>query len=384
MCIFDPFRLLSLDVAQPLLIDEEEEDGTWRMLGEDRFTQWDGPLQHADPQTADVWLVVMLPISRMIAPLKNSLQARVITPTKLKEFEEHFEAISASIPDEYQAKFEGPLEPRSLSIACTFLTVQFLLYRHNLSTACRHADRVGSLNRCVYVALDTARLISRTMRSSSPPTGRSQSPQDYWQDQIVATTHNMLCMHLWRCLLILCFRAYFEEALTCLRVSAAIGDIRPANVACGRHLAFFLEQLAERNRHGKGSPQQLESDEEMLAYLSGDLQASPSSAWVWLDSKHSMENNAISADRLNDVEMSIAAHTNSVPEMNHVEAQNGVWSGWDSVERMIVRLRDEQRRSQNLAASQQRAQVPQEPGLNARPASASSMASSRISIANII
>ncbi|TKA51798.1 hypothetical protein B0A49_13294, partial [Cryomyces minteri] len=81
------------------------------------------------------------------------------------------------------------------------------------------------------------------------------------------------------------FRAEYAVALVCVCAMSAVGDLRRANVACGRNLAFFLEQLIDRVHRGEGNPQQLLADEEMLAYASGDMQGCPESSWAWTGSE---------------------------------------------------------------------------------------------------
>lgn len=86
-------------------------------------------------------------------------------------------------------------------------------------------------------------------------------------------------MHLWRCTLLFSFRGDYIAALLCARASATIGDARPVNVACGRYLDFFLRRLVAKIQQGEGA--YLESDEEMMAYVSGDLQGSIGTSWAW-------------------------------------------------------------------------------------------------------
>ncbi|KAB8300487.1 hypothetical protein EYC80_000653 [Monilinia laxa] len=98
-------------------------------------------------------------------------------------------------------------------------------------------------------------------------------------------------MHIWRCTLFLLFGGHFDAAITCIRAAAIIGYSREVNVACGRHIAFFLSTLIEKKRSssmkGREAPGYLgqrigryEMDEEVLAYLSGDLQGGDE-AWIW-------------------------------------------------------------------------------------------------------
>ena len=63
-----------------------------------------------------------------------------------------------------------------------------------------------------------------------------------------------------------------------LRATSIIGDTKAINNCCGRHLAFCLRKMVEK--FDQPASIDLEQDEEILVYLSGDLQASTNS-WVW-------------------------------------------------------------------------------------------------------
>jgi hypothetical protein len=58
-------------------------------------------------------------------------------------------------------------------------------------------------------------------------------------------------------------------------------------------MAFFLNVLIEKRRNGgmagsKGYRGDREMDEELMAYVSGDLQASTENSWVWAGSETGM------------------------------------------------------------------------------------------------
>src|SRR6185295_7115115 len=110
------------------------------------------------------------------------------------------------------------------------------------------ADRSDALRRCMLVAKDTAKYISRTLHN---PSGNQESDKS-WQLRISQIVSHTTCLHLWRCILILCFRADYEAALMCLHACTAVGDGRKINIACGKNLIFFLERLIERARSGNG------------------------------------------------------------------------------------------------------------------------------------
>jgi len=63
-----------------------------------------------------------------------------------------------------------------------------------------------------------------------------------------------------------------------LRYSTLIGDEKPINISCGRHLSLFFQILFDRHATNATTP--VGEDEELLVFLSGDLQGGTNS-WVW-------------------------------------------------------------------------------------------------------
>jgi hypothetical protein len=158
-----------------------------------------------------------------------------------------------------------------------------------------------------------------------------------------AVVHNLLCRHVWRCTLILCLRGDFNSALTCIHFSKAIGSARKLNVACGRNLAFFLDQLVGRIQ--AGMPQQdMESDLELLAYASGDLQGDVDSGFVW---------NGVQTTAYESSATGAGAPSSTLPPFDDeatpasallTDKEMNDWGGWERVERQVARLMDEQGR----------------------------------------
>jgi len=210
----------------------------------------------------------------------------------------------------------------------------------------------------------------------------------------------MLCTHLWRCVLILCFRAEYAAALACVHVSSTIGDLRRVNIACGRNLAFFLDRLAERIRSGNGSQQQLEADEEMLAYVSGDMQGDAENSWVWAGSDTGIKlNSSVSATLAVDTNHRVNGEiVEGVPPSHPpssallTEKETKEWGGWERVRGIISSLMEEQHSRQQAQYYHQPAHnmvkrlqlAPPEAPVHTNSSSVSPGGSSRISIANII
>ena len=184
----------------------------------------------------------------------------------------------------------------------------------------------------------------------------------------------MLCTHIWRCVLVLLFRQEYDAALVCVRASAVVGDSRAVNAACGRYIAFFLKCLVDRLRHPDGGD--LERDEEMLAYVSGDMQGTTGGSWVWQGSETGSQ-----LETLTDFGSPVPMpHPSARDNLSTGEVED--WEGWDWVEQTVQYLISEKQKQQQ---EYNRMDVQTSPGGDEpapQPQSASSH--SRMTIASII
>ncbi|OCK76458.1 hypothetical protein K432DRAFT_306326 [Lepidopterella palustris CBS 459.81] len=399
-------RILSLDVGRPLLIDDEECDVAFPSPVDDRHIQPQGIIRTPSSYAPHTGLAAIIPVVRFVSHLKRTLKATSISPHTLQTYDDYFHGILSSLPDNYHTVVDTYLDPALLPSVLTLQVTRFHLYRHNLSARSRPAERVDALRRCTSVAQETAKYISRTLQI--PPVKVEHSEYSdalgtSWHTRVLSTTSNMLCAHLWRCILILCLRADYHAALICLRLSSAIGELRKLNVACGRNIAFFLDRLTERIHGGNGSHHHLEQDEEMLAYVSGDMQGNFESSWVWAGSEIGLKLNhgpSVSVgDNTNIRENGEAfegAHLSLRPATILTEKETREWGGWERIERMIGQLMEEQR-TRIAQPPPYYHRPPYNPGKRVQlapdaaatvvstPASATGpTSSSRISIANII
>ena len=171
----------------------------------------------------------------------------------------------------------------------------------------------------------------------------------------------------------------------CARASAAIGDARPANVACGRYMDFFLRRLVAKIQQGEGA--YLESDEEMMVYVSGDLQGSIESAWAWQPPEDEFR---VSPATPSPFYKESEHNSKTVGSVTRCEGLIE-WSGWEGILETLGRLAQE--RSQQIPQPQAHESLaPRVQGDSVHLVSpndsqnpqAISLNSSRISIANII
>jgi len=158
------------------------------------------------------------------------------------------------------------------------------------------------------------------------------------------TANAMTCTHIWRCTLFLLFGGHYDAALTCIRASASIATLRDVNVACGRNVAFFLGVLIEKKRNGGGMGREKgELDEELVAYVSGDLQGSTENSWVWqgsetginLERERGTQGKGVSPTLLGG-----GRGEDGTTVLTDVEARD--WGGWERVEYLVGVLAREQ------------------------------------------
>jgi hypothetical protein len=217
--------------------------------------------------------------------------------------------------------------------------VRLMLHRHNLSPFCRPEARYRAVEACVNIALNTSRLMSRCM-----------GPTSVTRYDLAVAANTLMCTHLWRCTLFLLFRSEYEAALTLVQAFSAIGYARNVTVDCGRHIAFFTRCISDRVESGVIGD--FEHDEELMAYVSADLQSSAENSWVW----HASETRAnLDTAPQDPVDASYGICRSGWPPFARAdlsqlhydrvlveEAPQG-WEGWDQVERSLHKLLEQQR-----------------------------------------
>jgi hypothetical protein len=339
----------------------------------------------------------VIQVVQLFAALQRTLKSSVISPQAMQQSEAQMRSKMALLPDSFQFDSDAYLATDALSPVFALQTARFHLYRRNIAPVCHRSERAAALSSCVAVAQDTARYISRTLGTPQTPAGKPGHDKG-WRTRVAHMASNMVCMHIWRCMLILCLRGDYSAALLCLQVSSAIGDLRAVNRACGSNLVFFLDRLTERVSSGNGNPRQLEQDEEMLAYASGDLQSSLEHSWIWTGSDHASANEPSSASSQQSPHaLSSTEPMQGVlalrPSPSAPENANKERDCWGRIEQQIRHLMEEHR--PRIAPAPLPSYYPPPhnpvkrvqltPDANLHPAkSMPSSSASRISIANII
>lgn len=355
-------RLLALELGRPIQIhDEDCEVG----FPEDSDKAQGGAsdLSAADAAVFSDCIKVAQAYNR-VAP---ALRSRIVQRSSVSDLEDHLRSLSAtlavSVQDHAAEQSGSPLLP-----AIYLQNICLVLQRNGLSPIHSPEHRSMAIDQCVSVALDTCQVLTHLFRNPNTAAG-SPIANSRPSSSLSGAISSLLCTHIWRCLLFLCFAARYTEALVCIRMYEEINDACPINLACGRYLAFFLATLTEKIQRGEGHL--LGVDEEMLAYVSGDLQGSAAHGWVWQGGDD--ETLDRSGTEVGDVAPLDPFQTVLTEEEAHL------WGGWGRARHLIeqlMRINPEPRHPQPDQSAQAMPPTPPRP--------ASSENSGRISIASII
>lgn len=319
------FRLLALEMGKPVLINDQDCDTDLPCPVDEQYITEEGGVPESQ-QTSP--LLATIHVVRSIGQLTRTLRSPTVSPATLETFERHFNTCLATFPSQFHPKTDQDLDPRSLAPVIYLQNARLLLHRHNISPFCPYAVRAAAMDYCVSTALDTAHLLSRCMQ---PGPGPGYPTGADWRTLFASCAGTLLCTHIWRCVLFLLFRQEFAAALTCVQASAAVGDSRAVNAACGRHLSFFLRCLLDCLRR---SDSELERDEEMMAYVSGDMQGTSDGSWVWQGSETGSQLAVVP---------SLQPSSPSGPEGGSTQMPDADQEGWEWVEETVQCLLDEQR-----------------------------------------
>ncbi|KAK3344183.1 fungal-specific transcription factor domain-containing protein [Lasiosphaeria hispida] len=296
-------RSLALELGRPPLIDDADCDVSLPAGVDDHFIHDGGMLvpNGAEPLTHS--LLAIIHVLRSYTALGKALSTPVIAPTRLATFDQHFASCLRTFPQACDPSSNAALSPGLLNPLVYLLHARLLLHRHNLTPSCPPHVRLTAIEQCTITALETASLLSRT--TSALPDGATA----------------LLTTHIFRCALFLLLTNYLEQASLCIRTLAAINSHREVAVPCLRFLAFFMSTLAAKrgeyaaflaqatppgHGHAHGQPfappppppprpstgalqDALMRDEELLTFVSADLQAGPETAWVWVGGEREVQ-----------------------------------------------------------------------------------------------
>ncbi|KAH8897795.1 hypothetical protein GQ53DRAFT_637186 [Thozetella sp. PMI_491] len=339
-------RSLALELRRPMMIDDDDCD-VQLPAGVDDFFIHDGGMlvpNGAEPLTHS--LLAIIHVARSYTMLSAAAEAPVIPPTKLSSFDQYFGACLRTFPSACDPSSTVALSPHLLNPLVYLLHARMILHRHNLAPDCPSDVRQAAIEQCTHTALETAALIQRTT---------SALPE-------AATA--LLTTHTFRSALFLILAGYLDQATTCTRALEAISRRRDVAVPCGRFLAFFASTLTAKrseyaNYMGRSGghqafaapprPSALQDailrDEELLAYVSADLQADPDLSWVWAGGEREVQQKAQVLSpgivRPGGSSSSAEPHDDSLSEQARTglsDDESKDWGGWGRVEDLIRSL----------------------------------------------
>ncbi|KAK9375167.1 fungal-specific transcription factor domain-containing protein [Lipomyces chichibuensis] len=249
-------------------------------------------LSLSNPQSSvGCYFIPIIHILRIAGPLRQTLKSVVIARTALSTFDEYFSQFWNAFPFlspeiGVASASEEHLETMSLVPVTVMQNLRLILHRHNMSPYAPPELRTYALDRCALISLETVAFLHRTMVRPPDLSRAMPNPEYSWEDTITRSMTAFQLMNIWRTTLFLIARGMFRHARECVKVSAAVHDHREVNVACGRYLEGVLVKLRDKvasvgDARSDGTTEYvIEADEDMMALVSGDLQAT-SDAWIW-------------------------------------------------------------------------------------------------------
>lgn len=328
-CVYACDCLLSLELGRPALTKEEDCNVAMPSPIDDQYMVPEVPWASSPkPEQSTSPLLPMIQVIGGIARLLRLLKSDCLTKSALQAYDSHFNQCVNAFPAQHQGRANGYIDPYELPPIIYLQNARLMLYRHNLTPTCDSVERSAAIDNCVLVAKDTAGFLRRCMQLRTHEAEQNET----WESRMVSASSAFFCTHVWRCALLLCFHLDFKNALTCARASATLGNARPVNVDCGRYLEFFLHEMISKLDQGV----HLDTDEEMIAYVSGDLQGSFGNSWIWQESK-------------GGVHMGKPLQNPGEIDKNHLQSQalspparpqtkESDWNGWDAILRTMERL----------------------------------------------
>ncbi|KAF2966483.1 hypothetical protein GQX73_g7106 [Xylaria multiplex] len=326
--IFD--RTLSLDIGRPFMIDDADCDVALPEPYDEYLLESEGPiLTHNATPPLTQFLHAIINVVRSFTALRKAFSSPMIERPRLATFDSHFTACQSLFPPVFDPNNVDTISPHVLMPIAYLLSARLYLHRHNLTPACPPEARIEAIEQCTSIAYETARLMERSSASLADS----------------ATT--LLVTHVFRSTLFLLLTGYREQAITCLRVLKSVHDRRDIAVACGRYLSFFVHTLRSKQhetaerlarptipgyppQHAPIDPRAIQEallrDEELLLYVSADMQASAEAAWIWVGGESDA---VISPPATARGIFAVEKRTG----LNADERQN--WGGWDSLLELV-------------------------------------------------
>ncbi|RFU77095.1 transcription factor [Trichoderma arundinaceum] len=277
-------RVMATEMGHPYLIDDSDCSVALPAAVDDQYIRDDGMRVPTGAEPLTHSLLAVIHVVRSYTSIVKTTESPTIPHSQLANFDTHFKKCLNTFPPACDPASTVALAPHFLAPLTYLFHARLILHRHNLSPSCDVETRLAAIESCMHIAIETASLLNRT---GSPADGATA----------------LLTAHIFRSTLFLLLTGYLDHAVTCIRALAAIDARRDIASACGRYLSFFTSTLSVKRAdytsriarttspHAFSTARSpvdqstllvsLARDEELLAYVSADLHASPSRSWVW-------------------------------------------------------------------------------------------------------
>ncbi|KAG5661064.1 hypothetical protein KAF25_002707 [Fusarium avenaceum] len=332
-------RTLATELSRPVLIIDDDCDVSLPAGVDDQFIHEGGMLVPTGSEPLTHSLLAVIHVVRSYSSLLAALTPQTLSPVHLSTLDTHFKKCLNTFPPACDPSSTVPLEPHFLSPLAYLFHARLLLHRHHLDPGYPLEARMASLESCTHISLETISLLHR-------------SNATLLADGATA----LLTTHIFRCALFLLLMGYLDPAVTAVRALASIDRRRDVTVACGRYLAFFVSALGTKRVEytnylartapppfGSSRPsidqtallQMLSRDEDLIAYASADLQASPDASWLWagLEREVPMPQTSSPFQHSNAVSSSELFSPEARTGLDDVD--NKEWGGWARLETAV-------------------------------------------------
>ncbi|KAK9465090.1 fungal-specific transcription factor domain-containing protein [Lipomyces arxii] len=308
----------------------------------------EGISPHSDPHSSVAcYFIPIIHVLRILAPLRKTLQSTVIARTTLATFDGYFAQFWTTFPalsPTVGGMSRDFLEPMSLIPVLLMQDLRLCLHRHNLTPYASQELRSNALDNCAIISCETVGFLQRTMiRSNGPHPLPPKETEAFWADRVAEAMSSVELLHIWRAALFLIARGFFRHARVCVKISAAVHDHRHVNTACGRYLEGVLlclrEKLEALDKSDNPTAQYvIEEDEDMIALISGDLQARTDS-WVWEEPQKSTDRAAHNGSQTSAApkiveETQIGLATDSILSTSQLEKAE-TWNKWTQLDSLM-------------------------------------------------
>ncbi|KAI1330778.1 fungal-specific transcription factor domain-containing protein [Xylariaceae sp. FL0255] len=283
-------RTLSFDLGRPFAIDDDDCDVALPEPVDDHLLSPDGPRQAPSANSMTQFLHPIIHVVRSFTDLRKTCSSPIIDRSDRSRIASFDNFFIRECPIHFRP-FLDPDYTDSIS-AHIFMPVAYLLnarlqlHRRFLAPIYPQDVRSEAIHQCTVVAWDTVHLMERS------------------NSLFADTATTLFVSHVFRSALFLLFGGHRDLALTCLQVLKSVNERKETVVACGRYITYFVSVMVRTQQDimarlprpsaptFHSQPPQvdmhavqdaLSRDEDLLALVSADAQASAETAWLWAD-----------------------------------------------------------------------------------------------------